>query len=127
MNLLLDTHALLWWLEENPTLSANARAAILNPKSIVYVSVATAWEMSIKIASGKLTLSYPHGLERLFAENQLQVLPIELRHAIAAAELPKHHNDPFDRMLIAQAQLESLTLVTRDRALGAYGVLILEA
>lgn len=125
MNLLLDTHALLWWLADDPTLSTEARAAIADPETQVFVSAATAWEMSIKATLGKLDV--PDNLEEVLQENHFQELPIRIRDARAAGQLPQHHRDPFDRMLVAQAVLENLTVVTRDRAFEAYGVAILPA
>lgn len=125
MNLLLDTHALLWWLDDNPELSSDAREAIENPKSIVYVSVATAWEISIKKASGKLEA--PDQIEECISSNDFQTLPITSAHATAAGQLPQHHTDIFDRMLVAQAMIENLTLVTRDKRIMRYKVATLTA
>lgn len=118
MNLLLDTHALLWWLCDDPTLSADARKAIADPANIVYVSAASAWEISIKKALGKLDA--PDGLDAAVSASGFQELPITMPHALAAGRLPMHHTDPFDRMLIAQATLENLTLITRDNRIAQY-------
>ena len=123
MALLLDTHVVLWWLAENPKLSAGARQAVADPSSIVHVSAATVWELSIKAALGKLDLDGADLVEEI-GENDFVELPMTARHSLAAANLPRHHDDPFDRMLIAQAQLEGLTIVTRDPAFGAYGIAI---
>ena len=125
MNLLLDTHALLWWLEDNPTLSEQARTAIANGENLVFVSAATAWEIAIKKTLGKLEA--PDNLEEVMAANRFDPLPITIRHALAVAELPKLHEDAFDRMLAAQANLEGLTLVTRDRFLTKYDVRFIQA
>ena len=125
MNLLLDTHAMLWWLDDNPTLSTEARAAIGDGNNAVYVSAATAWEIAIKAALGKLDA--PDNFEEALSANAFQQLPISLAHALAVGTLPAHHSDPFDRMLVAQARIEGLTLVTRDEDIIKYGVGVLEA
>lgn len=122
MKLLLDTHALLWWLADSPLLSGRARSAIARSPA-VYVSAATAWEISIQKAYGKLHA--PDDLEQALAANGFEALPITVAHALAAGRLPLHHHDPFDRMLVAQAQTESLTLVTRDTSMRKYGVRLL--
>jgi PIN domain nuclease of toxin-antitoxin system len=119
MKLLLDTHALLWWLQDSPHLSKDARTAIKSAE-LVHVSAATAWEIGIKTLLGKL--KFEGELEAELAANEFLGLPITLRHAILAAELPPHHWDPFDRMLVAQATLESLTLVTSDDRMPLYSV-----
>jgi PIN domain nuclease of toxin-antitoxin system len=124
LNLLLDTHVLLWWLGANRRLSRAARNAIDGSQS-VYVSAATAWEIAIKTSQGKL--DFPRSLEDELLQNQFQPLPISIPHALAAAALPLHHRDPFDRMLIAQARLESLTLLTADANLKAYDAPVLLA
>lgn len=121
MNLLLDTHVLLWWLDDNPALSKTARTAIREASNSVLVSAATAWEISIKQAIGKLDA--PDDLEIAVGASRFQPLPITtLAHAIAAGRLPRHHDDPFDRMLVAQARIEGLTLVTHDSRIRAYDV-----
>ena len=124
MRLLLDTHALLWWLADEG-LSAEAREAIADPGNLVVVSAATAWEISIKKALGKLAA--PDDLEHQLATGGFEPLPIGIAHAVAAGRLPRHHEDPFDRMLIAQALAEGLTIVTRDKRFGDYGVALLPA
>ena len=124
MNLLLDTHVLLWWLSDDPMLGAEARAVIANPDTQAFVSAATAWEISIKTTLGKLDA--PDNLEDALAANGFSPLPITVEHALAAGRLPEHHRDPFDRMLIAQAQVEGLTLVTHDGAFGHYDVHLLD-
>jgi PIN domain nuclease of toxin-antitoxin system len=126
VNLLLDSHAFLWWLAGDPKLSAEARRAMADPSSVVHVSAATVWELSIKTSLGKLDLDGADLVEEV-EENDFIELPITARHSLAAASLPRHHEDPFDRMLIAQAQLESLTIVTRDSLFRAYGVGVLPA
>jgi PIN domain nuclease of toxin-antitoxin system len=124
VKLLLDSHAFLWWLAEDPKLSAEAKKAVADPSSIVHVSAATVWELSIKATLGKLDLDGADLVTEI-EENDFVELPMTARHALAAAALPRHHEDPFDRMLIAQAQIEGLTVVTRDPAFRAYGVTIL--
>jgi PIN domain nuclease of toxin-antitoxin system len=125
VTLLLDTHALLWWLADDPQLTDGARAAIASPRSSVMVSAATAWEIAIKRALGKL--SSPADLEAQIRENRFDPLPITVAHALAAGALPRHHQDPFDRMLVAQAMAEGLTIVTRDPRIELYGVPTLAA
>lgn len=116
---LLDTHLLLWWLADDPKLSRPARDIIGKGSHGVYVSAATAWEISIKRSIGKLKA--PDDLENALSTNHFQALPITLHHALIAGHLPRHHEDPFDRMLVAQAQFEGLTLLTHDRRLKPYG------
>ncbi len=125
MSLLLDTHALLWWLDDNPTLSREARASIGDPQHNVYVSAASAWEISIKKALGKLEA--PGDLDAALSANAFQALPITVPHATAAGQLPNHHSDPVDRMLVAQANLEGLVLITRDESIAKYDVAVLKA
>ncbi|HTG35633.1 MAG TPA: type II toxin-antitoxin system VapC family toxin [Thermoanaerobaculia bacterium] len=124
MKVLLDSHAFLWWLAEDPKLSAGARQAVADPSSIIHVSAATVWELSIKASLGKLDLDGADLLEEI-EENDFIELPMTARHSLAAATLPRHHDDPFDRMLIAQAKLEGLTIITRDPAFRTYGVPLL--
>jgi PIN domain nuclease of toxin-antitoxin system len=123
MTLLLDTHALLWWLADDPALTLGARTAIRAAGHLVFVSAATAWEISIKQALGKLEAL--DDLEAALVANRFQPLPITVAHALAAGRLPRHHEDPFDRMLIAQAQAVQLTVITHDAKFQPYGVPIL--
>jgi PIN domain nuclease of toxin-antitoxin system len=127
MNLLLDTHALIWFLEDDPQLSPAARLAIENAANRCHVSDATAWEIAIKQSLGKLTL--PRPFEVLFpSEIQVlgfQILPIRHGHLHEIARLPFHHRDPFDRLLIAQSKVEEMTLVSRDPHFHSYGIPIL--
>ena len=125
MNLLLDTHVFLWAIDNNPNLSPVAREAIVDGHNIVYVSAATAWEISIKRAIGKLKVPESDYLEELRL-HRFMLLSITTEHALAVENLPSHHKDPFDRMLIAQAQEENLALVTRDPRIKAYDVRIIE-
>jgi PIN domain nuclease of toxin-antitoxin system len=116
--LLLDTHAFLWWKENNPRLSLPAREAIAGA-DLVFVSSASAWEVAIKASLGKIRLPRPfsEGVD----ESGFLELPIQFRHAAAVELLPPHHADPFDRMLVAQARVERLVIVTHDRAIEPYG------
>lgn len=120
MRLLLDTHALLWWLANDPRLSEESADAIADPASDVLVSAASAWEIAIKQSMGKLEA--PSDLDRQMELNSFEELPITIGHAYAAGTLPRHHDDPFDRMLVAQAIAEGLTLVSADPRVDAYGV-----
>lgn len=125
MILLLDAHALLWWLDDNPELAAQARDSIADPLNDVLVSAATVWEIEIKRALGKLQA--PMGLVDVLEPAGLGALPITLRDAESAARLPGHHRDPFDRMLVAQAQRLDAILVTRDEVFPQYGIETLPA
>jgi PIN domain nuclease of toxin-antitoxin system len=123
VRLLLDTHALLWWLLDDPAMPAAPRRAIERADA-VYVSAASVWEIAIKQRLGKLpelTLAVAE-LPGLIRESRFTPLPVDERHAAAVATLPLHHRDPFDHLLIAQAQSEQLTLVSRDRQFEDYGV-----
>lgn len=125
MNLLLDTHVLIWALENNSTLSAPARNAIIEGKNLIFISSATVWEMSIKQAQGKLEI--PDNLQEEISLHRFTQLGINFQHAQLAGRLPNIHKDPFDRILIAQAKIEKLTLVTRDKLVAQYDVAIIEA
>lgn len=125
MRLLLDTHTFLWWITDAPRLSAEARAAVASPSNAVSISAATVWELAIKRASGKLEVDVDLGEQ--IELSGFSALPITIEHGLAAGALPPHHGDPFDRMLIAQAKAEGLTIVTRDRDFEPYGVEILRA
>ncbi len=119
MNLLLDTHALLWWLADEP-MAADACKRIADPRVLVAVSSVSVWEVSIKRAAGRLR--FEGSLADHLSRAVFEPLPISLEHAERAGGLPHHHRDPFDRMLVAQAQAEQLTLVSRDPAFEAYDV-----
>jgi PIN domain nuclease of toxin-antitoxin system len=122
VNLLLDTHILLWWLSGSWRLPASARKTIAG-SARAYVSAATVWEIAIKIALGKL--EFRGEMVEQLAINNLLSLAVTVPHALAAGALPVHHSDPFDRMLIAQAKIESLTLMTHDARLQDYNVPVL--
>jgi len=125
MILLLDTHALLWWLAGDPQLNGDAVESIASPTNDVLVSAASIWEIEIKRALGRLRVpdSYVDAIER----SALASLPILVSDAVRAGRLPRHHADPFDRMLVAQAIRLDAVIITRDRAFGPYGVPVLAA
>jgi PIN domain nuclease of toxin-antitoxin system len=125
MNLLLDTHVLLWWLADDPALSARARAAIGHTDNLVYVSAVTLWEIVIKRSLGKLDL--PGDWAEVLAREPFRRLPVTWDHALRVAQLPNVHRDPFDRLLIAQAMEEDLVLVTGDELLARYTAQTLQA
>lgn len=123
MKLLADTHALIWFAEGDEKLSAAARSALESVDNSLWISAASIWEMAIKISIGKLVVSGGLANFRKSAEQGgIQVLDITGIHAERVAALPFHHRDPFDRLLIAQAELEQMSLVSQDEALDAYGV-----
>ena len=121
MNLLLDTHVFLWAVDDNPNLSTAAREAIVDGHNIIYVSAATAWEISIKRAIGKLRIPESDYLEELRL-HRFMPLSITTEHALAVENLPPHHKDPFDRILITQSIIEEMPLLSRDRTLKKYDV-----
>lgn len=126
MQLLLDTHALLWWLAGDRRLSATARRAIENDDNSVFVSAASAWEISTKHRLGKLDAAAVVGrLGALLTSQGFEPLDMTVNHAERAGALPGEHRDPFDRMLAAQAQAENLTLISNDAAFDGYGVTLL--
>jgi PIN domain nuclease of toxin-antitoxin system len=120
VNLLLDTHALLWWLADDPQLSQEARSAIADPDNAVFLSAVVVWEIRIKEAIGKLDI--PSDFSEVLAGQPFSELPVTVEHANALAGLPALHRDPFDRMLVAQAKAERLTVVTRDVDIPSYGI-----
>ncbi|MEW5920436.1 MAG: type II toxin-antitoxin system VapC family toxin [Bacillota bacterium] len=127
MKVLLDTHTFLWWISDNPQLSDEARKLISNGENILFLSAASGWEIAIKTGLGKLTLpaditSFIMGQMHL---NSITPLPVELNHALHVYTLPKLHRDPFDRILIAQAQVESLSILTADPQFAAYQVKVI--
>jgi PIN domain nuclease of toxin-antitoxin system len=124
LNLLLDTHVALWWFDNNPRLSLRARQAIREADR-VFVSVASAWEYAIKAALGRL--KPPEPFEAALSKSGFEALGIALVHAERLVHLPLHHGDPFDRMLIAQAETEGLTIVSDDRWFAAYDIPLLRA
>ena len=124
MKLLLDTHALIWWHEDNAKLSRAAFEAIRDPDNAVFLSVVNAWEMQIKTQLGKLSVanSVPDVIRSEIEGNGFRVLPVTLDYVYDLDARPFHHKDPFDRLLIAQARHEGLTLVSSDKPIRAYDV-----
>jgi len=121
VSLLLDTHVFLWWISKPSRLSDEVKAAIADPGAMVYLSAASAWEISIKRALGRLDLrdeEFQYGMQ----ESGFTGLSVTTDHGLVAGNLPPHHRDPFDRMLVAQATAEGLRLVTHDKKFAAYGV-----
>lgn len=124
MNLLLDTHVFLWWIADEPGLSPRAREAIENGENRLFLSVASAWEIAMKQSLGRLHLDDDLGrflLDQL-SYNAVEVLPVHLTHATQVARLPPIHRDPFDRLLIAQSQVEHLPILTGDSLIARYAV-----
>jgi len=125
VRLLIDSAALIWWFAGDAHLGPDATAAIEDPGTEAYASVASVWEIGIKQARWKLALDVP--VPEIMEAGLINSLPIEMAHAMVAADLPRHHADPFDRMLVAQAQVEGLVLLTPDAALRRYEVLVMDA
>ncbi len=127
MKLLLDSHTFKWWRDEPHKLSPTAFAEISNPNNDVFLSVVTAWELQIKIALNKFTIK--GGLQKAIKDEQqnngFQILPVELLHALYLENLPLHHKDPFDRLLISQTIVENMTLVSADPEFANYQVNLL--
>jgi PIN domain nuclease of toxin-antitoxin system len=124
MTLLLDTHAFLWFCQDDPSLSASAKTLIEDPGNRKLVSVASCWEIAIKAGLGKLVLGEPSGayIPNALSRTGFDLLAISLTHATAVESLPQHHKDPFDRLLICQAQAEGIPLVSADRHFDACGI-----
>ena len=124
MKLLVDTHVLLWILQDDPSLSPVARNAYGDPANMLYFSVASYWELCIKLSLGKLRLAdgWSSSIERELAENEVRWLPIQPRHVEAIVDLPWLHRDPFDRLLVAQCRTEGLALISADAQIAHYDV-----
>lgn len=124
MKILLDTHAFLWWITDDPRLSLRAREIIADGANVLFLSAASGWEIAIKAKLGRLRL--PDEPERFILKqlesNAIEVLPVQMSHALHVYALPDHHRDPFDRLLIAQAQLEKLPILTADPQISRYEV-----
>lgn len=124
MRLLLDTHSFLWFIGGSASLSPTARTSIEDADNQPLLSMASLWEMAIKLSIGKLSLG--KAFERLIPEqmrlNGIELLQIEMAHIIVATKLPFHHRDPFDRLLIAQAMVEQISIVSSDRAFDSYSI-----
>lgn len=129
MRVLLDTHVWLWLQTEPERLSQSSLDLLSDPANELLLSAASAWEIAVKVGLGKLSLPAAPAdyVPRRLATSGTTALPVELRHALHVAGLPRHHRDPFDRLLVAQAQVEGLPLLTADAQLGAYDVEILAA
>lgn len=127
MNVLLDTHVALWAITDDPKLPSKIKAQILAPKTIVWVSVASIWEITIKYSLGRgdMPISGRQAAD-YFAQAGYQILDIEAEHALAVESLPTHHQDPFDRLLIAQAMVEPMRLITRDAKVALYSDTIIK-
>jgi PIN domain nuclease of toxin-antitoxin system len=128
VKVLLDTHIWLWWLREDPRLPQSAQEILEDGTNELLWSLVSSWEIAVKISIGKLTLDRP--VERLFAEvihdQGATLLPVAQSHCVSLASLPLHHRDPFDRMLVAQAQIEKVPLMTTAPKIAAYNVEILK-
>jgi len=124
MKALLDTHAFLWWINDDPRLSDAARELIGNGESALFLSAASGWEIAIKMRLGRLEVREDpqQFIFEQLALNDIAVLPISMNHALRTAALPDHHRDPFDRMLVAQSQIEQLPIVTADPLITRYAV-----
>ena len=124
MKYLLDTHTFLWWNLDDPQLSKQVREIISNGENEIFVSAASAWEIAIKVAKGRLVLPEEPAqyLANRISEYHFQALPIQISHAVRVYDLPEHHADPFDRLLIAQCQLEGLPLVSKNEDIQKYDV-----
>ena len=123
MKLLLDTHTFLWWDSEPEKLSQRALELCQNPENMLVLSVASIWEMQIKIQLGKLRIKMPLAeLIRQQQENGIEILPVEASHVFAVENLPNHHKDPFDRLLVAQAIVEEAVLISSDPLITQYPV-----
>ena len=121
MNLLLDTHVALWAITDDPKLPSEARDLIIAPKTTVWISAATIWEIAIKRSLGRadMPLTAQQAL-RYFRQSGYRLLSIEAEHVVAVEDLPHHHRDPFDRILVAQAQVEPMRLMTHDATVARY-------
>jgi PIN domain nuclease of toxin-antitoxin system len=124
VKVLLDTHTFLWFIEDHPNLSINARTLIEDASNEILLSIASAWEMAIKISLGKLQIGNPFGifLAQQLKANNIQLLPISLSHTERIITLPFHRRDPFDRLLIAQALIENIPIASADSAFDAYPI-----
>jgi PIN domain nuclease of toxin-antitoxin system len=127
VKVLLDTHAFLWAITDNPQLSDKARRMFTSSDNELLLSAASVWEILVKVQIGRLPLPKPAGdyLERQLAKNSITVLPIQLRHVLRLERLPLHHRDPFDRLLIAQSLEEELPVLTADPLMKNYSAMLL--
>lgn len=118
---MLDTNALIWWLRDDPALGPRARSLISSPSNIVLVSIASPWEMSIKARIGKLDMCGSDAVARI-ADEKMQLIQLSAEHLLTLETLPMHHRDPFDHLIIAQAKVEGVPIITSDAQMTAYGV-----
>ena len=125
MNSLLDTHVLLWWLDDHPSLSERARATISEGSNLIFVSAVVIWEIRIKQALGKLNI--PHNFRQVLDRQSFETLSVTAEQAHAVADIPPIHRDPFDRMLLAQASVEGFTIVSRDSVFERYNIPLIKA
>ena len=124
MRFLLDTHTFLWWVADDPQLSLSAKTIISNPDNEIYFSVVSAWEIIIKVGTGKFSLSQPPEIyiPSRITSNQFETLTVQMPHILRINGLPNFHKDPFDRLLIAQSLVEDLSLITVDQEIAQYPV-----
>jgi PIN domain nuclease of toxin-antitoxin system len=124
MNYLLDTHTFLWFINDDPALSATAKALIENPDNAIHLSVASVWEMAIKTSLGKLEMPSPFAdfIDEQLRENSITLLDIRTTHAGGVVRLPFHHRDPFDRLIIAQSKSEDMPIIGKDVIFDDYGI-----
>lgn len=125
MDYLLDTQVFIWWMEENKKLSSDVKSIIDNPLNNIFVSVVTPWEIVIKIRAKKLKI--PKNFAEFIMNGIFKVMPIQITHVLGVGGIPLHHKDPFDRILIAQARVENLTLITSDSKMWKYKIPIIKA
>lgn len=124
MKLLLDSHVVIWWVDQYRLISPAARAAVADPKNELIISAATIWEIGIKVGIGRLKLSRPYRdwMNQAITDLRAAILPISVEYADVQANLPPHHGDPFDRLLVAQSEAEKISLVSNDVIFDRYGV-----
>ena len=127
MKALLDTHIFLWWIADDPRLSSRIRQIISNGDNVLYLSAASGWEIAIKARLGKLKLpaNPPSFIAGQLANNAITPLPVEMSHALHVYTLPDYHRDPFDRLLVAQARIENLPILTADPQIARYSVKVI--
>lgn len=124
MRLLIDSHALIWYVDQHQQLSSASHAAISDPSNELLLSAGSIWEIAIKIGLGKLVLTQPYSfwMSQALSDLGMRVLPITVEYADTQARLPKHHSDPFDRLIVAQAIVENVSIVSADARMDAYGI-----
>lgn len=124
MRLLIDSHALIWFVDQHQQLSPASHAAMSDPSNELLLSAGSIWEIAIKISLGKLALTEPYlpWMTQALSDLAITLLPITVEHADAQASLPKHHSDPFDRLIVAQAIVEEVSIVSADARMDAYGI-----